>query len=260
MLSIEDIICCPVVVDNMFDFMYQDTVELIYERRFTMSGIIYCITCSVTKKQYVGASSNIYRGGEPKTQAIQRFSKHMFNARNYLDQKTDFYEDVRKYSQGNFNIKILEVVTNLEFLYLKETEWIRQLNTLIPNGYNILESSKKQTMHDKEYMSKKLKGNPKLATYGNLGNACTEETKDKISKANKGRVQTDEEKARRSEIMKASKNIQRKKIKVKETGEIFDSLTDCAVQKFGSKETATNISAVIKERRSHYRGFTFEYV
>ena len=60
--------------------------------------------------------------------------------------------------------------------------------------------------------------------------------------------------------MKASKNIQRKQIKVIETGEIFESLTECAILKFGNKAMATNISAVIKGRRSHYRGFTFEYV
>ena len=48
-----------------------------------------------------------------------------------------FHNAIKKYGQYNFGWKILEECNSIEELNEKEEYWIRKLNTISPNGYNL---------------------------------------------------------------------------------------------------------------------------
>lgn len=83
---------------------------------------IYLITDLTNSKQYVGQT--VYTKDE-------RWRGHLYG---------DLYIDraIRKHKPENFEVKTLEVVNQAELLNEREKYWIQELNTLIPNGYNIL--------------------------------------------------------------------------------------------------------------------------
>ena len=83
---------------------------------------IYLITDLTNSKQYVGQT--VYTKDE-------RWRGHLYG---------DLYIDraIRKHKPENFEVKTLEFVDKEELLNEREKYWIQELNTLIPNGYNIL--------------------------------------------------------------------------------------------------------------------------
>ncbi len=72
---------------------------------------------------------------------------------------------INKYGQENFIFNVLDTCVSQEEMDSKEKHWIEILGTLVPGGYNIKEG-------------------------GSGGGPCSEETKVKISKANKGKKRT----------------------------------------------------------------------
>ena len=83
---------------------------------------IYLITDLTNSKQYVGQT--VYTKDE-------RWRGHLYG---------DLYIDraIKKHKPENFEVKTLEFVDKEELLNEREKYWIQELNTLIPNGYNIL--------------------------------------------------------------------------------------------------------------------------
>ena len=83
---------------------------------------MYLITDLTNLKQYVGQT--VYTKDE-------RWRGHLYG---------DLYIDraIRKHKPENFEVKTLEFVDKAELLNEREKYWILELNTLIPNGYNIL--------------------------------------------------------------------------------------------------------------------------
>lgn len=125
-------------------------------------GKIYLLTNKINGKQYVGQtiSKNSYGHGT----AIQ----HAFN----------------KYGKDSFNVDIIEDCVPYEKLDELEVKYIRDYNTISPNGYN-------------------------LEFGGNPGKIISEESKKKISKSckgripwNKGKKQADDQKLAHSQKMK----------------------------------------------------------
>lgn len=99
-----------------------------------ISGI-YKITNSVNGKIYIGQSIDIE----------ERWYQHKYKA---FDEKEKGYNSaihaaMRKYGIENFSIEIIE---KCESILLDERErfWIKELNCLSPNGYNILEGGQGQ--------------------------------------------------------------------------------------------------------------------
>ena len=83
--------------------------------------IIYCIINKINGKKYVGQT----------TQKINvRFSRHCRKG-NAL------YNAIKKYGKENFNVKEIDRATNQNELNEKEIFWIKKLDTLYPNGYNL---------------------------------------------------------------------------------------------------------------------------
>lgn len=90
-------------------------------------GYIYKIVNKVNGKSYVGQTIH-----DIKT----RFRNHKHAS---LTQNTYLYKAMRKYGYDNFTIEEIDVANNLDELNNKEIYWIKQLNTKVPNGYNIVD-------------------------------------------------------------------------------------------------------------------------
>lgn len=86
---------------------------------------IYTIKNLINGKQYVGQSINIQK----------RWSQHKSD---YIhnENKKILYKAMRKYGIENFSFEVLEECP-IDKLDEKEIFWIKELNTLNPNGYNI---------------------------------------------------------------------------------------------------------------------------
>lgn len=81
---------------------------------------IYVITNNITDEQYVGQSKDAYK----------RFAQHTSSKDNL-----PLHQAMREYGVDNFSLKILE--KQISNYNEKEREWIKKLNTLAPNGYNV---------------------------------------------------------------------------------------------------------------------------
>jgi len=151
-------------------------IDFIY-KKFKM-GDIYIITTKFSKKKYIGQAVHLLSNGR-KWGAQGRWKNHIIKALNY---KQNVYKEscraldnaIRKYGSENFEVKILKVCEENELNHWEEY-FIKEYNTLYPNGYNLTTggSSHRKSESTKKLMSEimKIKG----------GHSQTEETKQKIS-------------------------------------------------------------------------------
>ena len=87
--------------------------------------IVYLITNKVNGKQYVGQTIRSLE---------ERWKDHCrVRDENY------FHRAIRKYGPENFSLEIIDTAETDEELDEKEIFWIKELNTLFPNGYNLKE-------------------------------------------------------------------------------------------------------------------------
>lgn len=150
---------------------------------------------NINNKKYVGQTNNIER----------RWKEHKSLARtgNYK-YKSILYDAMRKYGIEKFEIKELEkcLISDLEN---KEKHWITLLQTTTPNGYNILKGGRVLNGIDNPFYNK----------------THSDYTKQLISIANSGRVQTESEIEMRKIINKGSKNPFYNKHHTNETKELI---------------------------------------
>jgi group I intron endonuclease len=130
-------------------------------------GIIYCIHNLTTGKKYIGQT----------VEKLQRRILRHFRTIN----ETKISRAIQKYSKYNFVYGILEEVENINLLDEREKYWIQYYDT-VNNGFNIKEGGKcsrgfKQSQSSIEKRRQKL-----------LGKTLSEEHKQKLSKAHKGKV------------------------------------------------------------------------
>lgn len=131
-----------------------------------MSGFIYLVTNIKNSKRYVGKTKNT---------VYQRLKEH-FSVSRRGNVKTVFCRAIRKYGEESFVVTILEQAP-LECLAEREAHYIASLKP----EYNM--------------------------TGGGEGcKGTSQETKNKISKANSGKIRTEEERARISMATKAGMN------------------------------------------------------
>lgn len=95
---------------------------------------IYIIKNEINNKVYIGQSINIEK----------RIKEHFWKAQNKKDvsYNTAIHQAIRKYGKENFSWKILQECTEEELDSL-EKKFIKEYNSLTPNGYNILEGGQK---------------------------------------------------------------------------------------------------------------------
>lgn len=153
-------------------------------------GYIYLITCNISQKKYVGQTV--------LKNPFNRWTIHKSAARGNRT-KQYLHKAIRKYGEENFSFEILCPVYSKSELDSMEISYITSLNTLSPLGYNTAIGgsghSGEYTPERRQKISATSKGRRwseeqktqssqrRLAKHRH----CSEETKRKISKANKGR-------------------------------------------------------------------------
>lgn len=156
-------------------------------RRLIMSDSIYVIYkhTSPSGKSYIGLTNNLTR----------RITEHKSSSSGCVA----FSKAIQKYGWDSFTTEILSCNLTLEEANILEETYIRELNTLVPNGYN-LQSGGNVRLHSdesKQRMSDKRKGIPKtdehkhLLSKSRLGTSQSEETKRKKSESLKGKPKSD---------------------------------------------------------------------
>ena len=177
---------------------------------------IYKITNLVNNKVYIG---------QTRQDIHKRFIQHC-SCSNKNFYKSKLHEAIRKYGKNNFTIECIDTASNLDELNEKEVYWINYYNSLDINfGYNITsggggtpnyhhsdETKKvisekgkglKRSEEVRKHMSeaqKKVKHKPaseqtKLKmSLTRMGHKTSNETRQKISKSNKGKIRTEQQK------------------------------------------------------------------
>jgi len=130
-------------------------------------GIIYCIHNLTSGKKYIGQT----------VEKMQRRVVRHFRTVN----ETKISRAIQKYSKYDFVYGIVEEVEDKNFLDVREQYWIKFYDT-VENGFNIKEGGKcargfKQSQSSIEKRRKKL-----------IGKSLSEDHKQKISKAHKGKI------------------------------------------------------------------------
>lgn len=88
-------------------------------------GVIYCITCKISGRQYVGSTTR---------DLASRWKEHQWMLENAKHHSRGLQNAWSKYGKEAFEIAMLEVV-ELEVIEIRETYWIEELNTH-KQGYN----------------------------------------------------------------------------------------------------------------------------
>lgn len=178
------------------------------------------------------------------------------------------YAAIQKYGWDNFEHEILFDNLTKEEACSKEIELIAYFNTQNKQyGYNIMEGGSAPSIPEeiRKIMSEKMRGNK-----NGLGHICSEEKKQKISKAQKGRKLTAEHKAKLSKAKKGSHHVSpsietRKKISdshikrqvyCEENNTIYESIQSCAKE---LELEPTAVCACCKGRHKSTHGYHLRY-
>ena len=149
-----------------------------------VSGI-YCIERIETGEKYIGKGKNLKR-------EMNRSHKEC----------PCLYNAIKKYGENSFIRYIIEYC-EIEELNEKEQDYIENLNTLRPNGYNLTKGGNGQMGWIPSPETREKIRQSQLGEKGNnYGKHFSVETKEKISKANKGKRVSIET---REKISKANK-------------------------------------------------------
>jgi group I intron endonuclease len=199
-----------------------------------MKGYIYKIINSVNQKVYIGQTTR---------SIAKRWSEHKSEKGNCILLK----RAIKKYGIESF---LMEIVAETEasskvalFSLLNELEikFIKENNSLAPNGYNMRFGGRNASPTN-------------LGKPGSwMGRKHTEASKEKIAASKRGKPRPD--------MLKHMDKIHekcKKKIKCNETGQVWESVKDCA-ESFGVKPK--QICRVLKGQRKRLKWqFTFSYL
>jgi group I intron endonuclease len=196
----------------------------------------------VNGKSYVGKT----------TKSIQeRFTVHCYNATKRND-TTYLYKAIRKYGVENFIVELLDSTSDK--MDDVEKYWIKELNTLIPNGYNMTEGGDGGDMSMSPNFLPSLKKRPiPLSTYGMKGKQHSDNTKNLQAVARKKHwnALTLEERVERGEKISGQNNGMFGKkpkncVPISYMGVKYDSVSDA------SKKTGRSVPFLKKHGVLHY--------
>lgn len=190
-----------------------------------------------------------------------------YNGCNYKS-SPHFYAAIQKYGWDNFEHNILFENLTKEQACIKEQELIKYFNSTDREfGYNATSGGEVFTLSEdtKKKMSISMLGNK-----NGLGHPCSEEKKQKISNAQKGKQLSEEHKEKLSiaasqrtvpcseeKKEKLSQNYPyKKKVYCRELNKIFDSVQQCG-KELGIP--ATNITKLCNGRGQTLKGYHLEY-
>lgn len=139
--------------------------------------IVYMITNNINNKKYIGITSK---------KIEERFEMHRKNARKKINRY--LYDAMNKYGLENFSISIIDdSASNWEDLQKKEIIYIKEYNTLSPDGYNMT-SGGDGGYTIKAWPEEKRKALYKQQGKSRIGWVMGEEAREKISKASSYRM------------------------------------------------------------------------
>jgi len=107
--------------------------------------IIYKITNTINNKIYIGQTTKTLN---------ERILYHLYDCKT---EKLPLYNAINKYGWNNFKVEVIDNANTQEELNKKEIHWIKELNSLCPNGYNLttggsygkhLEETKQKLRHN----------------------------------------------------------------------------------------------------------------
>jgi group I intron endonuclease len=175
----------------------------------TATGCVYLAENTVNGKKYIGKTNRTLSSRKKEHQKHARYG-----SRSY------FHKAIRLYGFESFIWTVLFKSYNAAALCESEQNFIKQLNTKVPRGYNLTDGGegrfglglseetkeklrqanlgKKHSSETKIKMSEARKGKPKSDKH--LSIMRSQEYKSKISRANKGRKHTAETKAMLSRL------------------------------------------------------------
>lgn len=197
--------------------------------------IIYKITNTITKKMYIGLTS---------VSLNERWTNHKSNCKNPAKYTSALYCSMRKHGIENFTIEQIDTASSLEELNIKEKTYIKALNTLSPNGYNLDNGGGAQNCHPdtRAKISAALKGRP---------------IKNRMNGAPKGRPVSEERRRRISETLKGRPNkALYKPIIAVETGTEYESINAAAKI---LKMNRVTISQLLKTGKQGRLGLSFRF-
>lgn len=185
-------------------------------------GIVYKVINLITKKCYIGQT----------TQPLEKRKINHFYSNN--KNTYYFYNALKKYGKNTFVWDVLCECSTREELNEKEMYYIKELNTLRPNGYNLTLggggiSGYKHTEETKRKIGEKSKGN-----VHNLGKTHTKEHREKLRISNTGKKRSIESKM----------NISKGKKGVKFTEDHKRKLSESHMGQFVSEETKKKLSDI----------------
>lgn len=146
--------------------------------------LIYKITNRINGMCYIGQTKRTLK---------ERIYDH-FSLADDLECTRYLYNAIRKYGKDNFDYEQIDTASTVEELTEREDYWIVKLNTLFPNGYNMVRPvmnpmdseiviqkhlKRVQSKENREKISKSMK--LYMKTYG-----VSQETRDKLSRSMQG--------------------------------------------------------------------------
>jgi group I intron endonuclease len=134
---------------------------------------IYKITNIINNKVYIGQTIHSIE---------KRWSRHNWNCTKERNAMA-ITNAIIKYGSENFKIEEIDRANNLEELNEKEIYYIKQFNSISPNGYNLETGGKNKRLS--EETKRKI-------SESNKGKKATEETKRKLSESHKGWIPSEE--------------------------------------------------------------------
>jgi group I intron endonuclease len=197
--------------------------------------IIYKITNKLNGKMYVGQTVQ---------KLLDRWSDHCRPCLGRNVNNSAIASAIRKYGKENFTLEQIDSAENLEQLNTMERTYIKALNTLAPNGYNLELGGDSKVCHEetKAKISTTLKGRP---------------IKNRMNGAPKGRPVSAERRARISKTLTGRPNIALyKPVLAVETGIIYESV-NAAAKALGVNRVT--ISALLKSGKQGRLGISFKF-
>lgn len=180
-------------------------------------GIIYKIENLVNGRVYIGQTTN-------KNGFDGRYNNDLYNRTHNKHLKYS----INKYGLDNFNInKVLDIAFSQKELDIKEKCWIRIYDS-INNGYNIASGGgNRNSFAGKSKEEMNIIGN-KIRSK-TMCHTVSKVTREKISRANKGKHRTKETIDKLSKAKEGKNNPKSKKLICITTNKIFDTLVEAGI-------------------------------
>jgi group I intron endonuclease len=221
---------------------------------------IYKITNKITGKMYIGQT----------TQKLKdRWNDHVYDSKT---RDTPLYRSIRKYGIENFQLDVIVESKDRIELNVLEEHYIKILNTVSPNGYNLLPGGLNKKCHEdtKLKISNALKGRP-IKNRWNKGNhvSPSPETRAKIASKLSGRTlehrwnggntrpRTEAQKAHLRQLNKGKPNTALYKAVIDSNGVIYESVNAAAK---ANKINRVTVSQALKSGKPTRSGLSFKFI